>query len=387
MTESQLLAQVRRHLRVHTGVDAALLPGSLEDAVHRRLIASGLTAAAWVSRLQEDVDVGRREAGEILVLLGIGHTHLFRHRAVWDVLVQELAGDGLSRPVEILLLGVSTGEEAYTALMQIGSRLGLENVSALGIDINPRSIARAATGEYRASAAEHVPAWAMDRYLEPTEEGFRVCEAVRRRARFLTGSLFDVPVGGRYDLVLMRHVLIYFRPEDRRRALDRAAGLCGSGGLLVLGASEGSELTGDERFEGIREGLPVFRKRAPAGASRGRPPVGRPSPPPGGRTGGRREREPVGGSPSGELDMAMVHALLHPVIEDEDTRSLDLDLSALTGVKKDAAWALGRGLRLLALRGTVVTVLPPAAEEPRGALKGALVWELARNGLIRWDEP
>jgi len=366
MNDPRALSMVHRILKARTGVDASLLPGSLEDAVSRRLEDTGLPSEMWLARLADDDGAGDQEAAEILDLLGIGHTHLFRHMAVWDVLAQELAGQGLERVVEVLLLGVSTGEEAYTALMQLGTRLGLENVSALGVDINPGAIARAIRGEYNARSAEHVPAWALDRYLDPTGAGFLVREVVRRRARFLTGSLFTVPRGGRYDLVLMRHVLIYFNEAERRRALDRAAELCRPGGLLVLGASEAGELTGDERFESVEEGQPVFRKRS---LRRAVPPPSPAATPP----------------PPGVLDIRMVNALIGPLLRGE-SREVSLDLTDVSACVADAAWALGRGLRLLALRGTVVTVLAPAAGEPRTALERSLVGELSRDGIIRWEE-
>ncbi len=329
-----------------------------------------------MGRLTADEGAGQREAAEILALLGIGHTHLFRHRAVWDVLVQELAGEGgLERSLEVLLLGVSTGEEAYTALMQLGTRLGLENVSALGVDINPRSIATAIRAEYPVRSAEHVPSWALDRYLETTPDGFSVRDAVRRRARFLTGSLFSVPSTGAYDLVLMRHVLIYFRPNDRRRALDRAAALCRPGGILVLGASEGAELRGDDCFEVLREGLPIFRKRSSKG-------VAVPS-----RKSPAARMPPRTAAPTGSvLDAASVSALLEAHLAAAFEEAITLDLRDVRGVAPEAAWGLGRGLRLLALRGTVVTVRAPDAEGPHRTLKGSLVRELARNGLIRWEE-
>ncbi|MFH1530520.1 MAG: CheR family methyltransferase [Pseudomonadota bacterium] len=375
MADSPALSQIRRSLRLQTGVDTALLPGSLEEAVAMRLEASGVSFEEWMVTFVDQDGPGQRESAELLALLGIGHTHLFRHQAVWDVLVQELAGDGLARVLEVLLLGVSTGEEAYTALMQLGTRLGLENVSALGVDINPRSIARAILGEYPARSAEHVPAWAMDRYLDPRDDGFVVRDAVRQRVRFLSGSLFSVPAAGKFDLVLLRHVLIYFRPPERRRALDRAAGLCRDGGLLVLGATEGGELAGDERFEVVREGLPVFRKVRRGdrpGRTKDTPSTARPA------------QQPVADSPT-VLEDDEVAQLLRPLLEGAPGAALTIDLRRCERVLPGAAWSLGRGLRLLSLRGTVVTVLAPAAEAPRRTLMASLVRELARNGLIRWE--
>lgn len=341
----------------------------------RRLEATEASPEEWMGRLTDSGDAGDSEAAEILALLGIGHTHLFRHRAVWDVLIPDLTEAVGNHPIEVLLLGVSTGEEAYTALMQIGTRVGLENVSALGIDINPRSIAHALHGEYSTRSAEYVPSWAMDRFLDSTDDGIRVREAIRRRARFLSGSLFTVPVSGQYDLVLMRHVLIYFRAAERRRALDRAASLCRPGGLLVLGASEGSELAGDTRFATVSEGMPIFRKvRQPESVAQAR---------------ATRATE-IAPSPESEasriLDESLVADLLRSALADDGLESISLDLRALDAVDPDAAWSFGRGLRLLALRGTVVTVLAPLSGVPRRTLKGTLCGALADNGLVRWEE-
>ncbi len=186
-----------------------------------------------------------------------------------------------------------------------------------------------------------------------------------------------MPATGQHDLVLMRHVLIYFRPLDRRRALDRAAGLCRKGGLLVLGASEGGELSGDDRFEVVLEGLPVFRKIDVSKRSH-------PTPKP------REEmqaRPKIQSEPLVFLDEDGVTGLLRPYLSAEPGGAVTIDLRSTDSVIPDAAWSLGRGLRLLALRGTFVSVLSPTADAPRRTLKASLVWELARNGLIRWEEP
>ena len=385
MADPRDLSLILRLLRVRTGVDASLLPGSLEDATSRRLEDTGLSLEAWLGCLSDEGARGRSEAAELLGLLGIGHTHLFRHQAVWDVLVQQLAGDGLSRTIEVLILGVSTGEEAYTAVMQLGSSLGLENISALGVDINPRSVAHAVRGSYPVRAAEHVPAWAMDRYLEPAGDGFIVLQEVRRRVRFLTGSLFEVPATGQYDLVLLRHVLIYFRVDDRRRALDRAAGLVRGGGLLVLGASEAQELSGDGRFARVREGLPVFRKVSTS--TRASP---LPSRPP--LAGAARTTESSPGSKGPDagpiaLDGERVDSLVRPHLEGAPPAKVTIDLTEIREVPESIAGDLGRGLRLLALRGTVIRVTPPLDAAARLDLEGSLVGALVRNGMIRWEGP
>ena len=375
MVDPRTLSTVLRLLRARTGVDASLLPGSLEDAVHRRLEASNASPEEWIARLTDTGDSGDREAAEILALLGIGHTHLFRHRAVWDIIVPDLTVAFADHPLEVLLLGVSTGEEAYTAIMQIGTRIGLENVSALGVDINPRSIAHALRAEYSSRSAEHVPSWAHDRFLESTDSGVRVRDQVRQRARFLSGSLFSVPASGQFDLVLLRHVLIYYRSPERRRALDRAASLCRPGGLLVLGASEGGELAGDAGFESISEGMPIFRRlrsdERTVHVRSQRAPVASPRP--------RHESSRI-------LDEARVADLLQSALSDENLETLDVDLRTLDAVEPDAAWSLGRGLRLLALRGTVVSVLAPLSGTPRRTLKGTLCGALADRGLVRWEE-
>ncbi|MBM4372446.1 MAG: methyltransferase domain-containing protein [Deltaproteobacteria bacterium] len=386
------LETLRRLLRVRTGVDSALLPGSLEDALARRLSVTGRTRQDYLDSLDGGGEETSGEIGELLALLGIGHTHLFRHRAVWDLLAEELTPAGASRGLEVLLLGVSTGEEAYTAVMQLGARVGLENVSALGVDINPASIAVASRGLYPSRVAEHAPAWALERYLEARDEGFAVRDEVRRRVRFIRGSLFEVPAAGTFDLVFLRHVLIYFTLADRRRALDRALGLVREGGFLVLGSSEAGEVPEGAPVVRVREGLPVFRRR-PAGTSREREgaAVARQGRERGGAAMVRpgRDREEAAADPAAlfrTLDRIDAERLLRPALEAPPAPLLCLDFSGLEVLSEEGASALGRGLRLLALRGTVVRVVPPRDGALRRALAERLPGALARNGLIRWEE-
>ncbi|WP_067794006.1 methyltransferase domain-containing protein [Actinomadura formosensis] len=76
---------------------------------------------------------------------------------------------------------------------------------------------------------------ALDRpdVLEKAEEHARAM-GVLDRVEFLPGDMFDIPLGGPYDVVLVANVLLHFSAAANVRLLRRLRGVLKPGGRLVI---------------------------------------------------------------------------------------------------------------------------------------------------------
>lgn len=240
-----------------TEVKRALLVGRLS----RRLRALALDSwADYFQLVSRDLD----ERTQMIDAVSTNETHFFREPRQWEFLQAEVfprwraeaAAGARGRAVRAWSAACSTGEEPYTLAMSFleafpeASGWSLEVTAT---DISTRVLARAREAAYPLQRASEIPAELLRRYMlrgVGSQEGrMRAGPALRERVRFERANLLGqpFPVRGPFDLVFCRNVLIYFRPEDKRRVVDRILPLLAPGGLLLLGHAES--------LSGLHEGL------------------------------------------------------------------------------------------------------------------------------------
>ncbi|MCM2333319.1 MAG: hypothetical protein NDI82_05165, partial [Anaeromyxobacteraceae bacterium] len=174
---------------------------------------------------------------QVVDALPIAESWMFRDEPLWSWLQEELLPglvvDALSsgRPVRAVSLGCAGGQEAHSlAILLLGlleaagypSSGAAARLAVLGIDASPQRVAQAASGLASSwSVARCPPRWlgGRVRLVDPAAGRWQVDEAVRALCRFEVGNLLEVARPGSAalrgaGLVLCRHVLIYFRPEE-----------------------------------------------------------------------------------------------------------------------------------------------------------------------------
>jgi len=157
-----------------------------------------------------------------------------------------LAELGGARPLRILSLPCSTGEEPYSiamALFDAGVAPGQFKVDA--VDISPLSIQRARRGVYGKNSFRGDQLSFRERYFQPVEEGYRLDERVADRVDFQPGNLLDphMPLAqSAYDFVFCRNLLIYFDVPTQRLGFEALKRMTREEGVLFIGPAEGSLL-------------------------------------------------------------------------------------------------------------------------------------------------
>ncbi|QOC24232.1 protein-glutamate O-methyltransferase CheR [Wenzhouxiangella sp. AB-CW3] len=195
----------------------------------------------WISDATPN-SAGRVERQLAIDLLTTNETYFFRENNHFDFLRQEILPQWQNRRVRMWSAACSSGEEAYTLamIMTLDGRCDWE---ILGTDISTRVVEKARMGVYPMERAEKIP----QRYLKAcclkgvgAKAGqFMIDRTIRQKVRFQTGNLMnDQSSLGRFDLVLLRNVLIYFDPEVKRRVVRNVLSRLVPGGWLFVGHAE-----------------------------------------------------------------------------------------------------------------------------------------------------
>jgi chemotaxis protein methyltransferase CheR len=112
----------------------------------------------------------------------------------------------------------------------------------LGTDISQQMVELCKNGVYRGRSVESfkktMPG-AFDRYMEQNGEECQVISEIRGRLKFRTHNLFQRLSGSeKFDLILLRNVLIYFTPTDQEIVVGKLVPALANDGTLIIGESE-----------------------------------------------------------------------------------------------------------------------------------------------------
>lgn len=189
-----------------------------------------------------------RELTEIFEAVAIHETYFFRESYQLDVFRTEVLprlykGRMRGRRLSIWSAGCSTGEEAYTAAMEVLESQLFEgwDVGVLGTDLSERALHVARAGRYGGSSFRQTPEPLLTRYFTEVDGRRRVVEDVARLVRFSQANLLRLPPvlpGEPFDVIFFRNVLIYFDRAVRGSVIAALGARLAKGGYLLLGHSE-----------------------------------------------------------------------------------------------------------------------------------------------------
>ncbi|WP_417069386.1 CheR family methyltransferase [Niveibacterium terrae] len=176
-------------------------------------------------------------------LLTTNETYFFREPDHFTRLAEDILPELTRRPVRVWSAACSSGEECYSLAMLLDDVLADERWELIGCDLSATMVRHAQRGLYRLQRLERLPSRYLKRYCRrgtgPYQGHLLIDRALRQRARFLRHNLFDeAPELGRFDIVFLRNVLIYFDAEGKRAIVRRVIERMNPGGWLFIGLSE-----------------------------------------------------------------------------------------------------------------------------------------------------
>ena len=243
----------------------------LRKAIAKRLVVTGMeTLAAYCEHLPGS----RAEAEAIFGSLRVNHSEFFRNPLSFAVL-EQLVFPGLveakkkSGDIRIWSAGCAGGQEAWSVAMLLDEIIGANPPAyrVFATDLDGPDISFAQAGVYSAEALGNVRLQHMNKYLCRQGDSFAIAPLLRAHVDFSAYDLLDgssssppASIYGGFDLILCCNLLFYYRPEARKRILDKFSRALAPGGYFVTGEVERTTVSGHRGFRALLPPAAVFRK-------------------------------------------------------------------------------------------------------------------------------
>ena len=200
-----------------------------------------------IRRLRMEQDPALEHA--IAEAMTIKETSFFRDSRSFELLRTELLPALIearrsNRSLRFWSAACSTGQEAYSLAMLLYEHFpsgGTWNIRIEGTDISYEAIEKARLGVYhriemnRGLSARHIT-----RFFDHVGETWIAKPEIRRLCNFQQANLCHspLPFRDRFDVILLRNVLLYFSHETRGMLLAGVHRLLAPDGILFLGSVE-----------------------------------------------------------------------------------------------------------------------------------------------------
>ncbi|GAB3443402.1 protein-glutamate O-methyltransferase CheR [Massilia solisilvae] len=235
-------------VRRHTGISMSMAKRSMLQSRLRPRMRQ-LKLASYESYLQLLAN-DERERQPFIDAVTTHHTAFFRTPRIWqylsDVFLPAWWEQHPERPLQVWSAAASTGEEACTIAIcceEFRRHHPGFRYQITATDIAAEVLERARRGEYAGSAVTAFQAaqpelFARYNALE-TRDRFMLGNAVRERISFSVHNLLQAsPWEDAFDVVFLRNVLIYFKPEDVVAIVRKVAPALHARGVLMIGEAE-----------------------------------------------------------------------------------------------------------------------------------------------------
>ena len=211
--------------------------------LHKRLRHYGMTSYDAYFELISRPE-GEAERQMMVDLLTTNETYFFRESNHFDFIRETVCA---SRPdnqaLRMWSAASSSGEEVYSLAMVAADRLG-KQWSLLGSDISTRVLETARQGLYPISDIRNIPQKLLQAYCLKgvrSQAGFFLIDPELkqnisfRQINLHTQLPHDI---GRFHLIMLRNVMIYFDNDTKRQVVARLRQALLPGGYFIIGHSE-----------------------------------------------------------------------------------------------------------------------------------------------------
>ena len=244
----------------------------LSNRLRMRLKALRLDSFdAYYKNIASTSSLSGDELHHFLSAVTTNETYFFRNEQLWSSFKSELIPYFVAnradkdRTIRIWSAASSSGEEAYTAAISLRENLpnfDLWQITIVGTDISKRMLDRAKGAVYNDYAVSRMSKAHVKKWFDSREGQFELRPAVRKMVRFQFHNLRDPFSSGKFDLIFLRNVLMYFDTPMKLRVLKVVTDALIPGGHLIIGdvdpVSSSAELREAMTLEKTRPGF--YRK-------------------------------------------------------------------------------------------------------------------------------
>ena len=192
------------------------------------------------------------EISHFINALTTNKSEFFREKAHFDYIQNEFLPQRLARDQSTIYVwdgACSNGQEVYTTIMTFENYKQQKSVNfrynILATDIDTDVLATARSGLYRQAEIErYVPKHLISRYFtavaatEQTQYRFdrRLAEVIKFRQLNLCDAAQQLPI--KFDIILIRNVLIYFDKPTIKEVIKKACHHLREDGVIIVGHCE-----------------------------------------------------------------------------------------------------------------------------------------------------
>lgn len=177
-------------------------------------------------------------------LITTNETYFFRTDRVWDYIEADFLSswnkNSSGKKLKIWSAASSSGEEAYSVAICCENKKVPYQV--LATDISSEILERARLGVYTGRSVENLKSKKPElfkKYLQSKDDACEIISLLRSKVTFEEYNLVQPKIlKDRFDLVLLRNVLIYFNRRDQERVVKNIAAHMNIGAILIIGESE-----------------------------------------------------------------------------------------------------------------------------------------------------
>lgn len=205
---------------------------------------------------------------EVIEAMTTNETFFYRDKTPFDRLTDTiLPALHKSRPnktLNVWCAAASSGQEPYSIAMTI-KESGLFNVGwnvrIVGTDLSKDILDKAKAGTYTQFEVQRgLPVQLMLKYFTQDGDKWHISQDIKRMVQFKPYNLLDPFTSlGKFDIVFIRNVLIYFDRETKADILARTSKVLADDGYMLLGAAETVVgITTD--FEPVKDKRGIYQK-------------------------------------------------------------------------------------------------------------------------------
>lgn len=256
------------------GLDISMFDESfLQTSIEKR---QALTHSSDINNYFEHLIDSESETNSLLESLNINFSEFFRNpvtfayleQIILPLLIEKKRKSG-EKEIRIWSAACAAGQEAYSIAILCDELLDpKDEISCLifATDINPSELEKGQQGIYSANAVSKVSLNRIQSYFEVTDDSYAIIPALKTYVDF---SVFDLlhksngtpsaSIFGNFDLVICCNLLFYYKPEIRKRILEKTGASLAKGGYLITGESERDIIKG-HFYQEVFTASAIFQK-------------------------------------------------------------------------------------------------------------------------------
>ena len=242
------LLPVLAFLRQKIGLNPdSIGPALVEKSIREQMKITGATDA---DNYLEIINSSPTALKHLIESVVIPETSFFRNRVPFhslkDYVKRFFLNRKLEKPLRILCLPCSTGEEAYSiAMVLLDLKMPSSQFHIFAADINEQALLFARAGIYSAYSFRGDDLGFRDTYFSKQGERYILNQNVRDAVHFEQANLLsDHFLHGHkpYDIIFCRNLLIYFDGDIKEKAIKALTRHLASDGVLFVGHAEGAKI-------------------------------------------------------------------------------------------------------------------------------------------------